>query len=180
MSILSGGGALPYESASPEGLAARWVRWVAGVGPFRNPVRDRSGRFAGLHQPDDVWFLAGTFGGEVRRRCVVPGGRPLFLPAFNIWSVGAEGPPEPVPDAFGHLVVDDVPTEVDVIATPVPFAVAGALLNPVTGTRQAVPVNVWGLWRRLDPLPAGSHSLHVSGGDGYGFTVEVTYRLDVV
>jgi hypothetical protein len=70
---------LPYHPTSPEGLAARWVRWVAGVGPLRNPVADGTGEHAAIDQPDDVWFLAGTFGGEVERRCSIPaGGRCSF------------------------------------------------------------------------------------------------------
>jgi hypothetical protein len=170
---------LPYPPASREGLAARWVRWVAGFGLRRNPVRDRTGAAAGANQPDDVWFLAGTFGGEVERRCVVPSGRPLFLPSFNMWHRNAEGPPPHLPRAFGTLVVDEAPFELDVIATPVPFEVAGARMNPVTLTRKPVPTTVWGLWRRLEPLAAGRHTLRFTGGDGYGFTVSAVYHLEV-
>src|SRR3954467_5116502 len=88
---------LPYPPASPEGLAARWVRWVAGIGPMHNPIGDTTGADAGLNQPDDVWFLAGTFGDDVERRCNVPTDRPLFLPVFNMWHVPADGPPQPLP-----------------------------------------------------------------------------------
>src|SRR5690349_20598448 len=101
---------LPYHPTSPEGLAARWVRWVAGVGPMNNPVADRTGAHAAIDQPDDVWFLAGTFGGGVERRCTVPAGRPLFFPAFNMWHRYADQPPPHLPRAHGDLVVDAVPT----------------------------------------------------------------------
>jgi hypothetical protein len=66
-----------------------------------------------------------------------------------------------------------------VIATPVPFEVAGARANPVTVTRRPIPMTVWGLWRRLDPLPAGPHEIRYSGGDGYRFTVTAHYHVMV-
>ncbi|AGZ45758.1 hypothetical protein [Actinoplanes friuliensis] len=181
--LFGGGGRsvapLPYPPMSPEGLAARWVRWVAGIGPVRNPVGDDSGLYADINQPDDVWFLAGTFGDNAERSCPVPAGRPLFFPAFNMWHWPAQGPPSSMPHAFGTLLVDGRPYELDVIATPIPFEVAGAALNPVTRTKARIPTTVWGIWRKLDPLPPGPHVVQFSGGDGHGFTVNVTYHLMV-
>jgi hypothetical protein len=170
---------LPYPPHSPEGLAVRWVRWVAGIGLAHSPVADPTGADAGVNQPGDVWFLAGTFGGTVERRCPVPAGLPLFLPVFNMWHVNADGPPPHLPEAYGHLMVDNAPVDPDVIATKAPFQVAGASRNPVTGSRRPVPVAVWGLWKRLGPFAPGRHVVGFSGGDGYGFTVSVTYHLDV-
>jgi hypothetical protein len=170
---------LPYTTDSPEGLAARWVRWVAGVGPLHNPVGDTTGADAGVNQPDDVWFLAGTFGGDVERRCAVPAGTSLFLPAFNMWHHHADGPPPDLPRAFGELVVDGSSIELDTITTPVPFEVVGVRLNPVTRTSKPMLMTVWGIWKRLDPLPAGQHVLRFAGGDGHGFTVCATYHLSV-
>jgi hypothetical protein len=65
------------------------------------------------------------------------------------------------------------------VFTPRPFLVAGAFLNPVSRGRRPVPMTVWGLWSHPAPLPPGQHVLDISGGDGYGFTVDVTYRLEV-
>lgn len=171
---------LPYSPQSPEGLAARWVRWAASAGPVKNPVADTTGENAGLHQPGDVWFLAGTFGGEVQRSCALPEGVPLFFPSFNAWTVPGDAPPQPFPDAVGTVEVDGTSLVPDVIGTPVPFEVAGARMNPVTGTRKPVPVTVWGLWKRLDPLPAGAHVVRFGGGSGHGFTVSATYHLTVI
>ncbi|NUT34111.1 MAG: hypothetical protein HOV79_13675 [Hamadaea sp.] len=170
---------LPYPPHSPEGLAARWVRWVAAAGPVRNPVADETGDFAGLGQPDDVWFLAGTFGGDVERRCAIPARRSLFFPLFNIWYDDPDGPPHPERDAVGTLTVDGARFTPDVIATPRPFEVAGVFRNPVTGTRQPIAVTVWGLWKRLDPLPPGRHEVRFSGSDGHDFNVSATYHLTV-
>lgn len=184
LSRLLGGGReelpLPYPPGSPEGLAARWVRWVAGFGPRQNPVSDTTGALADTDQPGDVWFLAGTSGETIQRRCVVPAGVPLFLPAFAMWHRRAEEPPPRPARAYGGLRVDDATVDPDAIATPTPFDVAGAWMNPITATRKPVPVTVWGLWKYVAPLPRGRHVLLFYGGDGDGFTMMVTYHLSVV
>lgn len=132
-----------------------------------------------MHQPDDVWFLAGSSGERMERRCVVPTGRNLFLPVFNMWEWPAAGRPAAVERASGSLVIDDVSVEPDVISTPIPFPVAGARLNGITGRKKPVPVTVWGLWNLVPALAPGQHELRAVGSDGYGFTVDVTYRLAV-
>jgi hypothetical protein len=169
---------LPYDPRSPEGLAARWVRWVAAAPLLKNPVNDETGEHAAANQPGDVWFLAGSLGDRVERQCTVPADRELFLPVFNMWD-RAGGPPPRVEDAYGSLTVDDVPLQPDVIETPTPFVVVGALLNGVTLRRKPKPVTVWGLWKLVPALSPGQHELHVTGGDGHGFALDVRYRLTV-
>lgn len=169
---------LPYDPCSPQGLAARWVRWAAAASAASNPIADETGEDASANQPEDVWFLAGSYGGQVRRQCVVPAGRDLFLPVFNLWDTGGGDPPV-VDGAYGSLAVDGLPLPPDVIATPVPFTVRGAALNGVTMRRRPKQVTVWGLWK-LVPAPApGHHEVHVVAGDGAGFTLDVAYRLFV-
>ncbi|MEV0718542.1 hypothetical protein [Asanoa sp. NPDC050611] len=169
---------LPFAADSPEGLAARWVRWVASHGPFANPVADTTGARAGGNQPDDVWFLAGTYGGGVERRCTVPAGRPLFFPAFNMWFWPTTEPAPHLHTAWGTLLVDGAEADLKEIGTA-SFLVAGAFGNGVTRSRKPVPTAVWGLWKQLDALPPGPHTVRFSGGDGHGFTVDATYHLDV-
>ena len=175
---------LPYEPRSPEGLAARWVRWVAAAGPVRNPLEDDTGENAGHNQPDDVWFLAGSYGRKpMVRRCTVPAGRDLFLPAFNFWAAGGPEELPPFDDAFGHafgeITLDGRDLGTAEVFTPEPFAVAGARLNGVTQTRKEIPMRVWGLWQRVAAPTVGHHVLHAVGGDGRGFVVDVTYHLGV-
>lgn len=145
-----------------------------------NPIDDRTGAAAAQEQPADVWFLAGTYGGRAARACTMPSDRPLFVPVFNMWHTYPDGPPPVVERAFGHLDVDGSAHPTDVIFTPVPFVVAGVKGNAVTGKAKHIPMTVWGLWKRLEPLPIGSHRVAFTGGDGYGFEVAVEYRLDVV
>jgi len=169
--------ALPFDPCSPEGLAARWVQWVAAAGLDESPIDDKTGEKAAANQPTDVWFLAGAFGGQVQRRCVVPGGRDLFLPVFNLWWRAGKDQ-QPLADrAYGSVAVDGVPMEPEVISTPVPFTVAGARFNDITLRSKPVLVQTWGLWK-LVPVPApGQHEVHIVAGDGYGFTLDVRYEL---
>ena len=170
--------AAPYAPGSLEGLAVRWVRWAATAPMMEDPIDDRTGEFAGRRQPEDVWFLAGSYGKVVERRCVVPPGRDLFLPVFNVWQFG-DGPHAGVEGACGSLVLDGTPIEPDLVGTPVPFLVAGSRMNGVTGGKRPVSMTVWGLWKLLPALPVGEHHLRAVGGDGSKFTVDVTYRLAV-
>jgi hypothetical protein len=174
---------LPYEPSSPEGLAARWVQWVAASGPVKNPIEDATGEHAAENQPDDVWFLAGTYGKRHERKCFVPAGRDLFLPVLNMWFYPVDGAPEAEELALvrehgsASLSIDGAVQELDEIVTPVPFVVAGARLNGVTNSRKPTPTTVWGLWKRVPALPPGEHTLWAVGAFDGGFTVDVTYRL---
>ena len=170
---------LPYHPMSLEGLAARWVRWVAGIGPMQNPIDDRTGENASIDQPGDVWFLAGTFGVAATRRVTVPAGVPVFLPAFNTWEFPASGAPQPVPGAFGRMELDAMPLQTVQVSTPVPFLVQGARSNPVTRSRRPVPAVVTGWWALVDPPAPGEHLLRATGGDGAGFRVDLTVHLNV-
>lgn len=171
---------LPYESSSPEGLAARWVQWAASAPVATNPLVDEDGRHSETNQPADIYFLAGCFGGTVERQCQVRSTSSLFFPAFNMWTFGAEGPPQPVTNAHGYITLDGDQVEPKVIATPKPFDVQGVKGNPVTQSTEIYPAVVWGLWKKLDPLPHGRHELSFGGGDGHDFSLDVHYVLDVV
>ncbi|SDG08765.1 hypothetical protein [Klenkia brasiliensis] len=169
---------LPYDPRSPEGLAARWVRWVASCSVLRSPVADETGQDAARNQPGDVWFLAGSHGdGPVTRSCQVPAGRDLFVPAVNVWAVG--GPAPVLPEAFGRVHVDGAELLPDEVATPEPFPVRGVFLNGVNRSRKTRPMTVWGLWQLIPALAPGGHDVHVVGGDGHGFVVDVRYQLMV-
>jgi hypothetical protein len=169
--------AAPYAIDSPEGLVVRWTRWAANAPMMEDPIDDRTGEYADRRQPDDVFFLAGSYGKVVERRCMVPPGRDLFLPVFNMWQFGDQ-PHEGVEQAHGVLEVDGTPIRPDLIVTPVPFLVTGTRMNGVTNSKKPVSMTVWGLWKRVPALPLGEHHLRAVGGAGK-FTVDVTYRFVV-
>jgi hypothetical protein len=68
--------------------AAAWWQWALSIPADRNPINDPTGAFSGEGQSGPVWFLAGTFGNDVERSCVVPAGKAVFMPVFN-WIFGA-------------------------------------------------------------------------------------------
>ncbi|GAB3955707.1 hypothetical protein [Micromonospora vulcania] len=176
-------GAAPTPQPDPSDLAqlaARWVRWVARHRQPANPIADRSGRHAGHHQPADVWFLAGTFGGSAQRRCVVPAGRPLFFPAFCWWEVGgAAGPARATLGATGHAQIDGVPVALTAAGSAEPFPVRGFFNNVVTTWPWSTPVSCWGLWGLVPPPAPGRHELTFGGTDGGRFRVDAQYQVDV-
>lgn len=67
-------------------LQGRWWTWAASEPDATNPVADTDGSACGRNQPHDVWFLAGTFGGQVKRACEVPSGRPIAAPVVNTFG----------------------------------------------------------------------------------------------
>jgi hypothetical protein len=73
--------------------AAAWWQWALGVPDNKypaksgrqrvNPLKDPDGRACFEHQIGDVWFLAGTWVGDVTRTCTIPAGKSLFFPLIN-------------------------------------------------------------------------------------------------
>jgi hypothetical protein len=143
---------IPYLSDSLEGLAARWVQWGASTKYSCNPIADETGKYAGKEQPNDVWFLAGCFGGVVERSCEIPANRKILVPAFNMWFTDHYQPPD-LDKAHGFLNINGQEIELDKIYTEKPFVVRGVLGNPVTGSIFEHNMRVGGLWKLVDPLP---------------------------
>ena len=162
-------------------LVQRWVRWAASSTRFRNPIGDSTGKLAGRRQPDDVFFLAGNFGGRTSRRCTVPAGRPLFFPTFNYWMWANHGELARWGHAAGSATFNGVPQTVAEIGAAEPFVVRGVWLNPVTNTLWGgkAKMRCWGLWVLVPPPAPGAHELHISGTDGHNFHVGVDYALTV-
>ena len=52
--------------------SARWWQWALSIPAAVNPILDATGANCARDQVDDVWFLAGTFGGTVTRSCTIP------------------------------------------------------------------------------------------------------------
>ncbi|WP_159080252.1 hypothetical protein [Nocardia suismassiliense] len=163
-------------------FAARWWQWAMAIPADRNPVSDETGEFAGEEQPADVWFLAGTFGGKVSRKCAVPFGRPIFFPAFNILqksSLFARRVPV-IPTASGHAELNGVSLPLREVANRSPFLV-DAVPDAPFGPAGRYRANAWGLWCRLDDLRRGDYILTLGGEyEPGGFWVEVTYDLEIV
>lgn len=165
----------PGERLSDKDLQERWWAWAASSPEERNPVVDRTGEFCGEGQPSDVWFFAGTFGGEADRACRVPAGRPLAGPAVNLVAT-ARDCASFLAAAQGAVTLDRQPVEVRRVE-PVEISYRGVQGNPM-GRAGRMSGHACGLWAWLPPLAVGEHELVVKGESGE-FWVSARYRLTV-
>ncbi|WP_254047580.1 signal protein [Streptomyces aureus] len=157
-------------------LQGRWWTWAASEPEATNPVADMDGGACGRNQPHDVWFLAGTFGGQVERACEVPGGRPIAAPVVNTF-----GDPQNcvafMSGAQGTVLLDGKVVEPETYAGD-SITVQGAQGNPLTGEEGRFTATGCGLWVQLPPLASGQHSLKIRGRSG-DFSTGVDYVLTV-
>ncbi|MGW4161698.1 hypothetical protein [Streptomyces sp. NPDC004788] len=148
-------------------LAARWWQWARSAPESRSPVADTTGEHADWQQPGDVWFLAGTYGGRVERRCEIPADRPVFFPVLNTvhTKLRSRRPlPLDVSTAKAHL--NGVPLPLHEFTTR-PF-------------RLGLQMHLaWGLWAALTPLLPGQYVLEIKAASTDGFWVDTTYHLTV-
>ncbi|GLX00271.1 signal protein [Microtetraspora sp. NBRC 16547] len=165
----------PEVSAS-ENIQGRWWTWAASEDESTNPVMDTTGEFCERNQPEDVWFLAGTFGGTYRRTCRVPVGRPVVFPLVNQICT-EEQCREFMATATGKATLDGK------VITPERMegdnvAVTGVAGNPLTAEEGTTTSYACGVWVRLPPLKPGRHKLTIRGSSG-DFRTGVDYTLIV-
>lgn len=161
---------------SASDLQGRWWSWASSTDEASNPVADTTGDFCAANQPQDVWFLAGTFGGKVNRSCHVPASRRLAFPLMNM--VGSAGQCLSFPgDAAGEATLDGTPLKADYYAaTAVTVtAVDGNPLGVAAGTHH---LYACGFWAQIPALSSGPHHLVIKGSSG-SFSVEADYSLSV-
>ena len=82
----------PTKQAAYEELTRRWLQWAVALPHSQSPISDETGERCALGQDDDVWMLAGTFGGPATRSCDVPAHTPLFFPLMNRWVIPGKDP----------------------------------------------------------------------------------------
>jgi hypothetical protein len=161
-------GSWALDEAAGGRLSARWWKWALSAPDDRSPVADTTGEHAGWKQPTDVWFLAGTYGGRVTRRCEVPSGRPLFFPVINIQHSRAYSKEPrilPVKEATAFLNGSELPLR--------EFASHSFRIGL---TRNLA----WGIWGGIAPLTPGHYVLEIKGSTQDGFWVDTTYHLTVL
>lgn len=181
-----------------EELAQGW--WVWGMQGPNNPVLDETGEYCAEGQSGHVWYLAGTFGGEVERTCTVPTGTALFFPVHNtIWAQFPEDPDYTTEELHQILwdaylgntcdmwaSVDGVEIEDlwDYLVISDPFVFEMDDGNIWTGEAgEFYPSVADGYHVLLTPLPAGEHEVvfgaEVSCGTEDEYTIQATYYLTV-
>lgn len=161
---------------SSKEMQGRWWTWAASEPLKTNPVADKDGGLCARNQPDDVWFLAGTFGGKVKRSCTVPDDLPIAFPLVN--KIGTDEQCEAFMDvAEGSATLDGEDLVSDTYRGEL-VEVDGAASNPLTGKAGRLTDTACGLWVQIPPLEPGPHSLRIRG-KAADFSVEVGYSLTV-
>ena len=72
----------PYGRTFSE-WAEQWIKWAFSIPKAVNPIVDLNGENCSQGQKFPVWFLAGTFGKSVKRRCSVPRDLGIFFPIIE-------------------------------------------------------------------------------------------------
>ena len=183
--VPSGSSASSAPTTPDETLPARWWVWAASSAQAVNPIADATGAACATNQPEDVWFLAGTFGdGPVSRRCTVPANRPIYIPVLNnVCSVRSGESADAAAKACegrvdrAEATIDGKPVEFPVATSEGVFTLTTVAGNPVMDLA-STPAVAWGLWVGPTTLAPGPHVLHVVGVSA-AFTVDVTYDLTV-
>ncbi len=190
-----------------EKWAELWWKWCYAEPEGISPASDHTGALAGKNQTiANVWFLAGTFGGNAERDCTIPKGRSILIPIINDLISYAE---------FSHLKneaelrsyakddidttslieasIDNVHVE-DILYYRVQsnlFALVVPLSKSREGGIQDTQAISDGYWLFLKPLSAGRHTIVIRGEksfyddvqcDGYQgengrFKTGVTYHI---
>jgi serine/threonine protein kinase len=193
-----------------EQWAAAWLQWSLQM-PLTNaagaihPTHDSSRFDVSAGQSSNVWFLAAPFN-KVRRSCVIPSGKALFFPIFNVYISSLEPPPfygrtsmdqagnalyfanhilNPFCELDGRpiLNLDDlrVLSPQANISVPTPW-----LQGDVGGKGTAT---VAGYFVFLSPLAPGEHTLHFGGIIRLKYpqdlvdvheSIDITYHIKVV
>ncbi|MFF2008676.1 hypothetical protein ACFVWY_06315 [Streptomyces sp. NPDC058195] len=146
-------------------LAGRWWQWALSAPDDRSPVKDETGEHAAWNQPDDLWFLAGTYGGRVVRRCAIPSDRPVFFPVLNMQH----------PRSYSRVPLSMPVVEAAASLNSVPLPLHEFTAPFRTGLVQRY---AWGVWGGFAPLTPGEYVLEIRARAANGFWVDTTYHLE--
>jgi hypothetical protein len=166
----------------------KWWQWALSIPRHKNPVVDRTGRNAGEHQPDEVWFLAGIWADDYTseefpsRECKVPVGSSLLIPVLNCEADPIEYPEIKSDQDIIHHVSDQMHKVIKkecylneqyippqrVRSDPVIFElqIHNDFARSNVGGRTKASAD--GYWVFLKPLPKGNYNIRFEGSYEYG------------
>jgi serine/threonine protein kinase len=193
-----------------EQWAAGWLEWALQM-PLTNSAGVihqtlDSDRFeVTASQTSNVWFLGGPFG-KVRRSCVIPSGKALFFPLFNVFISSLESPP-----FYGKTSVDQAASALyfaghiespfcELDGRPISNLDDLRVLSPQVAVSVPTPwlqgdvggkgtATVAGYFVFLSPLPPGEHILRFGGSIRLVYpqdsidldaSIDLTYQIKVV
>ena len=159
---------------------AKWWQWGYAIPKNINPAYDDTGKHCAQKQEGPVWFLAGTYGHPVNRKCDIPAGKAILFPILNSECSFAEFPKLRTLSELrvcAKIIQDQVTTlNASVDGVPIPnlqkYRIQSPPFNftlpqnnilgmPANITTQAIAD---GNWVFLKPLSPGSHKIMFKGG----------------
>jgi len=192
----------PYGKTYGE-WAAAWWQWVLAIPASRNPMVDTTGEHGGENQSGPVWFLAATGGsGTFERTCTVPVGKGLLVPIMPWVAAIPEDGTTDDQIRRGNTAMVDAITEVEAAVDGVQLTGLWShrFQSPFFEFTAPPPEQAWapdyagthraiasGFWFMLEPLPPGSHKIHLRAKAVFPAVYpnvgvlegEVTYHLTV-
>jgi cache domain-containing protein len=172
-------------NSKPYGLTygdwtAKWWQWGYSIPKDINPAYDDTGKNCAQKQNGPVWFLAGTYGHPVNRKCDIPAGRPILFPILNSECSFDEFPNlktlSELRTCAKTIQGQVISLKASVDGIPIPslqeYRIQSPLFNftlpqnnilglPANVTTQAMAD---GNWVFLKPLSHGSHKITFRGG----------------
>jgi hypothetical protein len=178
-----------------EEWSAEWWKWCLSLPRCQNPITDTTGENGSYNQQDDVWFLAGTFGGFAERTCEIPTRKAIFFPVSCNETSYAECPnfkTEAELGAFAKADIDQVKTimatvdgqklpnsDLRRVQSP-PFEITLPIENVLGVPPGKTKSKSDGYWVFLKPLAPGKHEIHFfSNCSTDALLVETRYQLTV-
>jgi hypothetical protein len=158
---------------------AKWWQWGYSIPKDINPAYDDTGKNCAQKQNGPVWFLAGTYGHAVNRKCDIPAGKAILFPILNSECSFAEFPKLKTLSELricAKTIQDQVTTlNASVNGVPIPnlqkYRIGSPPFNftlpqnnilgmPANITTQAIAD---GNWVFLKPLHPGNHKIVFKG-----------------
>ena len=173
-----------------------WWRWLLSIPKESNPAFDMSGSHVSEKQVNpNVWFLTGTFGGSVVRRCKIPLGKAILIPVINYECSFAEEQRVTTESELKlkcEKEIDDIKNlyfgidelflrDLSAYRTRSPLFDVDLGKNNILGVPECTTKMISdGYWIFVKPLRIGSHKLISSGSCRSGrIMIGTTYDLCV-
>ena len=160
-----------------------------------NPASDSTGQFCSESQNySDVWFLAGTLGNSIIRRCTIPYGKAILFPIINYECSFADAPSirseeelearcRQEMDQIGDIYasVDGKKIEVrDYRVKSKCFNIRIPPNNCLGATGGETKIASDGYWLFIEPLATGNHVIRSFGSCLAGkIQIGCTYRMTI-
>jgi len=179
-----------------------WWTWALQTPAATSPMLDQTGAFAGVNNTGDMFFIGGSFGGDVVRTFDVPANTPLLVPVLNNLAFQFTGKgPDPATGGKGaanivttdllksvsdvFLNIDGHPVgnlQADLVRTDwfSPGVVQpGSLADSFGLTGDLGPAKSIGYWTAIEGFAAGSTHVLDFGGTAGGVSVHITDTIKV-